>query len=64
MNLDLDALFPEGLSDETVCAVAELLNELANRWENRYFHRIRAYQAKQQLDLFDVEEPWRRKAQD
>ncbi len=41
MILDLDSLFPEGLSDETVIAVAELLNELANHWENRYFHRIR-----------------------
>ena len=64
MIIDLDALFPEGLSDETVCAVTEVLNELANQWESRYFHRIRAYQAQQQLDLFDPEEPWRRKLTD
>jgi hypothetical protein len=64
MILDLDALFPEGLSDETIMAVAELLNELANQWENRYFHRIRAYQAPPQLDLFDPEEPWRRRTPD
>jgi hypothetical protein len=64
MIIDLDTLFPEGLSDETICAVAELLNELANQWESRYFHRIRAYQARQQLDLFDAEESWRRKAND
>lgn len=60
MILDLDALFPEGLSDETVTAVAELLNELANQWESHYFHRLRAYQTNQQVDLFDAEEPWRR----
>ena len=64
MILELDTLFPEGLSDETVAAVAELLNELANQWESRYFHRIRAYQDRQQLDLFDPDEPWQRKAPD
>lgn len=64
MILDLDALFPEGLSDETVTAVAELLNELANQWESRYFHRIHANQAKQQLDLFDIKQPWRRNVTD
>jgi hypothetical protein len=64
MIIDLDTLFPEGLSDETVAAVADLLNNLAMQWESRYFHRIRAYQARAQLDLFDAEEPWRRKAPD
>ena len=64
MITDLDTLFPEDLSDEVVSTVAELLNDLANQWESRYFHRIRAYQAKQQLDLFDVEEPWRRRDPD
>jgi len=59
MIIDLDSLFPEELSDETVCAVAELLNDLANQWESHYFHRIRAYQARSQLDLFDPEESWR-----
>jgi hypothetical protein len=64
MNIDLETLFPEGLSDETVSAIAELLNDLAMQWESRYFHRIRGYQAKQQTDLFDPEQPWRRKTQD
>ena len=64
MIIDLDTLFPEGLSDETVSAIAELLNDLAMQWESRYFHRIRAYQARQQIDLFEPDQPWRRKAQD
>ncbi len=64
MIIDLDTLFPKGLSDETVSAVAELLNDLAHKWESRYFHRIRSYQAEQQLDLFHTEEPWRRKVPD
>jgi hypothetical protein len=61
MIIDLDSLFPEGLSDETVSAVAELLNDLALQWESRYFHRIRGYQARLQTDLFDPDQPWRRK---
>ena len=64
MNIDFDSLFPEGISDETVSAIAELLNDLAQQWESRYFHRIREYQARQQTDLFDPEEPWRREAHD
>lgn len=64
MILDLDSLFTEGLSDETVTAVAELLNELANHWESHYFQRIRAHQARAQSDLFDAMEPWRRKVPD
>ena len=64
MILDLDSRFPEGISDETVSAIAELLNDLAQQWESRYFHRIRGYQARQQIDLFDPKEPWRRKAHD
>jgi len=64
MIIDLDTLFPEGLSDETVSAVAELLNDIAQQWESRYFQRIRSYQARQQADLFDSIQPWRRKAQD
>ena len=61
MSIDLDNLFPEGLPDETVCAVAELLNDLAMQWESRYFHRIRPYQDREQLDLFDPNKPWWRK---
>ena len=64
MIIDLDTLFPEGLSDETVSAVAELLNDIAQQWESRYFHRIRSSQARQQADLFDPEQPWRRKTGD
>lgn len=64
MIIDLDTLFPEGLSDETVSAVAELLNDIAQQWESRYFHRIRSDQARQQTDLFDPEQPWRRKTED
>lgn len=64
MNLDLDTLFPDGLSDEAVMAISELLYDLAMQWESHYSQRIRAYHERQQLDLFDPEQPWRRKSPD
>jgi hypothetical protein len=64
MIIDLETLFPEGLSDETVGAVAELLNDIAQQWESHYFHRIRSNPARQQADLFDPEQPWRRNPHD
>jgi len=64
MIIDFESLFPEGLSDETVSAVAALLNDSAQQWENHYFHRIRGNQTRQQADLFDPEQPWRRRAKD
>ena len=63
MIIDLDTLFPDGLSDETVSAVAELLNELALQWESRHFQRIRGYQSRRQIDLFEPEQYWRNKAE-
>jgi hypothetical protein len=64
MMIDLETLFPEGLADETITAIAEILNDLAMQWESRHFHRIRSYQAKQQADLFDPDQPWIKKAHD
>jgi hypothetical protein len=64
MIINLQTLFPEGLSDETVSAIGDLLNDLAQQWESRYFHRIRGYYAAHQTDLFDPEQPWRRRDQD
>ncbi len=59
MNLDIETRFPDGLSDEAVSAISEILNEMALRWEVRYFAQIRRYQSQRQADLFDPEQPWR-----
>ena len=63
MILDLNSLFPDGLSDETVSAISDLLNELAYRWESRYLHQLRRNYARQ-ADLFDPQQPWRNKPLD
>ena len=64
MILDLETLFPDGLSDETVCALSDLLNDIAQQWESAYFHRIRHYHAQQQADLFDPLKPWDKRPAD
>jgi hypothetical protein len=64
MIIDLDTLFPDDLSDEAVMAIAELLYDLAMQWESHYLHRIHAYRQRQQLDLFDPDQPWLRKSPD
>jgi hypothetical protein len=59
MTLDLDTLFPEGLTDDTASAISDFLNELAVAWESRYLHQLQRYHAQHQSDLFDPEQPWR-----
>jgi hypothetical protein len=61
MNLDIETLFPDGLTDETISAISEVLNEIAQQWESRHFDRIRRYQSQHQLDLFEPEQYWRNK---
>ena len=58
MNIDFDALFPDGISDETAAAVGDLLNELSLAWEATYFTLLQRYQARQRK-LYDPEAPWR-----
>ncbi len=41
MNIDLDALFPDGIRDETAVVVADVLAELPMWWEAHYPVQIR-----------------------
>lgn len=58
MNIDFDALFPDGITDETAAAIGDLLNEFLFAWEGTYFAQLRHHHARQ-LDLFNPEAPWR-----
>lgn len=58
MNLDLETRLLEALSDEAAFAVSELLNELAQAFESRYYHQLLRYQSAKQADLFDPDQPW------
>jgi len=43
MNLDLETRLLEDLSDEAAFALCELLNELTQAFESRYYHQIQRY---------------------
>lgn len=61
IDSDTDALFPEGLSDEAVSAINEVLAEIARQWESQHFHQLKRFHAQQQRDYCDPLKPWRRK---
>ena len=61
MNLDLETRLLEELSDEAAFALCELLNELAQAFESRYYHQLLRYQSAKQADLFDPDQPWIRR---
>jgi hypothetical protein len=64
MNLDLETRLLEDLSDEAAFALCELLNELTQAFESRYYHQIQRYHSAKQADLFDPLEPWKRRDTD
>lgn len=58
MKIDLDAVFPDGISDETAAAVGDVLAELLMGWETHYLAQIRRHNTGQR-NLDDPEAPWR-----
>ncbi len=53
LNIDIESLFPEGLSDETVSAIADVLMELALQWESKNYTQISRYRKQQEIDFSD-----------
>ena len=66
MNIDIDSetLFPEGLSDEAISAISDVLAELARQWESNYYHQLKRFHDQQQIDFCDPLKPWCRKGTD
>lgn len=57
MNLDFDALFPDGITDDTALAMADLLQELCFIWEGRYYGQLARLAQQRQADPFDPDPP-------
>lgn len=53
LDIDIESLFPEGLSDETVSAIADVLMELALQWENKNYTQISSYRKQQEIEFSD-----------
>ena len=53
-----EPVFPDDLSDETASALSELLHQIAEACDSRYFVQLRRHYARQQ-NLYDPDAPWR-----
>lgn len=61
IDIDIETLFPEGLSDEAISAVSDVLYEIAMQWENRHYHQLKRYRKQQEIEFMDPLKPWLRK---
>ena len=59
MTPDFDAIFPDGISDETAAVLTQLLHQLVCACESRYLPQLQRYQ-RGQLNLYDPEAPWKK----
>ncbi len=57
MTPDIEALFPEEISDCTAAVLSEFLYALAGECEARYASQLRRYYAKHHDD-YDTDHPW------
>ena len=61
IDIDTETLFPDGLSDEAINAINEVLLEIAIQWENKHYNQLKRFYKGQQIDLFDPKQPWNRR---
>jgi len=61
IDIDIETLFPEGLSDEAISAVNDVLYEIVRQWENKHYHQLKRFHEQQQIDFCDPLKPWCRK---
>ena len=61
IDIDSETLFPEGLSDEVISGISDVLAEIAMQWESKHFHQLKRFREQQQIDFCDPLKPWCRK---
>ena len=61
IDIDIETLLPEGLSDEAVSAINDVLVEIAMQWESKHYHQLKRFHELQQIDFCDPLKPWCRK---
>ena len=61
IEIDIETLFPEGLSDEAISAISDVLSEIAMQWQSKHYQQLKRFQKQQEIDFCDPLEPWRRK---
>ena len=61
IDIDIETLFPEELSDEAISAISDVLAEIAMQWESKHYNQLKRFREQQHIDFCDPLEPWRRK---
>ena len=61
IDIDSETLFPDGLSDEAISAINDVLAEIAMQWESQHYHQLKRFREQQKIDLCDPLKPWCRK---
>ncbi len=61
IDIDSETLFPDGLSDEAISAINDVLAEIAMQWESQHYHQLKRFRKQQQIDLCHPLKPWCRK---
>jgi len=58
LHIDSETLFPEGLSDEAISVINDVLSEIAMQWESKHYHQLKRFHEQQKIDFCDHLKPW------
>jgi hypothetical protein len=47
IDIDSETLFPEGLSDEAISAISDVLAEIAMQWESKHYLQLKRFREQQ-----------------
>ena len=61
IHIEIETRFPEGLSDEAISAISDVLAEITMQWEGKHYHQLKRFQKQQEINFCDPLQPWRRK---
>ena len=57
IDIDSETLFPEGLSDEAISAISDVLHEIAMQWESKHYYQLKRFQKQQKINFCDPLQP-------
>jgi len=57
IDIDIETLFPEGLSHEAISAISDVLHEIAMQWESKHYYQLKRFQKQQEINFCDPLQP-------
>ena len=61
IDIDSETLCPEGLSDQAISAINDVLYEIVMQWESKHYQQLKRFHEQQQIDFCNPLKPWCRK---